>query len=334
MIRQFLLICCLFFICEVAYSQDPIYSQFYAAPIQLNPAFAGNTVGPHISLNYRNQWPSLNGAYKTYSVAYSQFVPRMNSGFGLMLLSDDAGDGLLKTNKASAVFAYKVQVNRDFFFKLGSEVSLVQSRLDWNRLVFFDQIDEELGFTSPGGTPFPTSEIQPDNLNLTYMDISAGLLAVTPMFYAGITVKHLNTPDESFLGINDNLNTGRPLRLTLHAGSEFELPFGNTFLPRSFVSPGVMFVKQGDFGQINAGSLVKVGFVYGGAWYRHTFSNGDAVIFVAGVEQGAFKIGYSYDLTVSALGQGRTGGSHEISLIINLDDPNRKDYNDCLNLFR
>lgn len=54
-------------------AQDPIYSQYYAAPIQLNPAFAGNTYTPHIAINYRNQWPSLNQAYVSYSVSYSQF---------------------------------------------------------------------------------------------------------------------------------------------------------------------------------------------------------------------------------------------------------------------
>lgn len=328
----FLLPLCLLFVCDL-FGQDPIYSQYYAAPIQLNPAFAGNTVGPHISLNYRNQWPSI-GAYKTYSVAYSQFVPSLNSGFGLMILTDDAGDGLLKTNKASAVYSYKVQVNRDFNLKFGTEVGLVQTRLDWNSLQFLDQIDDELGFLSPGGTPFPTEEVAPDNNTVTYFDISAGLLAYSKMFYGGITVKHLNTPNESFLGINDNLNTGRPLRLTLHAGMEIEMPYGSRFLPTSYISPSIMFVKQGDFGQINAGSLVKIGNIFGGAFYRHTFSNSDAVIFTAGVEQGAFKIGYSYDLTVSSLGQGRTGGSHEVSVIINMDDPNRKDYNDCLNLFR
>ena len=74
-------------------AQDPIYSQYYAAPLQLNPAFAGNTYSPHISINYRNQWPSLNNAYVTYSVAYSQFFKDFNSGIGLMIQTDDAGQG-------------------------------------------------------------------------------------------------------------------------------------------------------------------------------------------------------------------------------------------------
>ena len=88
-------------------AQDPIFSQYYAAPLQLNPAFAGNTYSPHIAINYRNQWPSLNQAYVTYAVSYSQFFKDFNSGIGLMILTDDAGQGLYKTTKVSGVYSYK-----------------------------------------------------------------------------------------------------------------------------------------------------------------------------------------------------------------------------------
>ncbi|MEL6864102.1 MAG: PorP/SprF family type IX secretion system membrane protein, partial [Bacteroidota bacterium] len=274
MLRQILAL--LAFLCFAVlglHAQDPLYSQFYAAPLQLNPALAGNTVGPHIAINYRNQWPSIPNAYSTYSIAYSQFVPTLNSGFGLMLLSDDAGDGLLKTNRASAFFSYRVQVNRDFSLKLGTEASVVQARINWDRFLFLDQIDAELGPVSPGGMPFPTEEVRPESLTNTYLDLSAGILAYSRRFYGGISIKHLNTPNESFLQINENLNTGLPLRLTMHAGAEIELIRGNKSWSGAFLSPNIMFVRQGPFGQLNLGSAVSFGFVYGGVWYRHALGN-------------------------------------------------------------
>ena len=44
-----------------AYAQDPEFTQFYANPLYLNPAFAGSSHCPRMNLNYRNQWPALQG---------------------------------------------------------------------------------------------------------------------------------------------------------------------------------------------------------------------------------------------------------------------------------
>ncbi|HHS95736.1 MAG TPA: type IX secretion system membrane protein PorP/SprF, partial [Phaeodactylibacter sp.] len=51
-----------------------------------------------------------------------------------------------------------------------------------------------------------------------------------------------------------------------------------------------------------------------------------------GLQKGLFKIGYSYDVTLSSL-RSETAGAHEISLGIRLREP-EQDFNDCLQLFR
>ena len=165
MFRNLFLIFSLWLVCFCVNAQDPIFSQFYSAPLQINPAFAGNTYAPHITMNYLNQWPSLDKAYVTYSLAYDQFLPSLNIGYGLSLLADEAGNGLLSTNKISGFFAYRLQVKRDFFLKFGVEASGVQARYNWNKFVFLDQIDPRFGTTTPGGTPIPSEEIPPENLN-------------------------------------------------------------------------------------------------------------------------------------------------------------------------
>ena len=326
----------LFILVQLGFSQDPIFSQFYAAPLQLNPAFTGNTYSTNIALNYRNQWPDIPNAYITYAASVDQFSEDLNSGFGLLVLADEAGDGLLKTNKISGLYSYKIQANRELNFKIGTEFTVVQSKLDWDRLVFRDQLDPEFGPISPGGTPFPTEEVQPDNLTKTYFDFSAGFLAYSKQFYGGISLKHLITPNEYFYPTNNNLNTGLPMRMTIHGGAEFVIVEGNKRRRPTFISPNIMFIKQGDFGQINAGAFGSIGRIFAGAWYRHAFSNPDAAIILVGVREGAFKIGYSYDLTVSGLSNiaGGTGGSHEISFIINFEKPREVDYSDCFGMFR
>jgi len=333
MIRRFLVILTIIGgISFNANAQDPIFSQYYSAPLQINPAFAGHGYAPFFSLNYRNQWPSLR-AYTTYSASYDQYLDYLNSGFGVMIMADDAGDGLLKMTKISGVYAYRLKINDDFWVKLGAEGSVVQARLDWDRLVFLDQIDVRNGPISPGGTPYPTEEERPDDVTNTYFDASAGVLAYSKFFYGGFAIKHLNTPNESFLNINNNLNGGLPLRYTVHAGAEFQLSPGNKRKGGAFISPNILWVRQGDFGQLNVGAYAGLGMVFGGVWYRNAQSNSDAVIALVGVQKGIFKIGYSYDVTVSNRLSSESGGSHEISVSFRFKEPGI-DFNDCFQMFR
>ena len=94
-----------------AFAQDPIFSQFYAMPLQINPGFAGSALAPRAGLIYRNQWTGFNSAYRTYAVYYEQSLDRVNSGIGFHLEGDNAGDGIYKTNRFSAVYAYRLKVN-------------------------------------------------------------------------------------------------------------------------------------------------------------------------------------------------------------------------------
>ena len=59
-----------------ANAQDPAFSQFYANPLYLNPAFAGSDICPRMSLNFRDQWPGIGKTYVTYSASYDQYVDK------------------------------------------------------------------------------------------------------------------------------------------------------------------------------------------------------------------------------------------------------------------
>ena len=148
-------------------AQDPVFSQFYSTPLLLNPAFAGTSFAPRISASYRNQWPSVTNtgiAFSTYAASYEQFIPQVNSGIGIMILSDNAGDGLLRTTNFLASYAYRIAVNDDLQIKLGIEAGFRQYNLDWDKLVFLDQIDQIQG------PILNTNEIRPDALTNTIFD--------------------------------------------------------------------------------------------------------------------------------------------------------------------
>jgi type IX secretion system PorP/SprF family membrane protein len=319
-----------------AFSQDPIYSQFYNAPLQLNPAFAGTTYAPKFSLNYRNQWALVPKAYNTFSASYDQYFQEINSGVGVFLTGDSSGDGLYKTIKASGLYSYNLTLQNNYFVKIGIEAAFVQGRWNWDELIFFDQLDPEFGSNTPGGSQIPSSEIRPESTNVNYLDIGTGLLVYSPTFYAGISVKHINRPNDILKETINDVYGGVPMRWSIHAGAQLNMDLGNIAKNAAFISPNVLFVKQGAFKQLNVGAYANFGAFFAGTWLRHTFGNTDAVIFNFGTQTEIFKIGYSYDLTVSQLSLLNTGGSHEIGITINLDRGNRKkvDYNDCFSIFR
>lgn len=327
-------------IANVATAQDPVFSQFYAAPLQINPAFAGTTYEPRITLNYRNQWPSIDNAYITYAASYEQFMENMNSGFGLQVSTDSQGDGVYKVNRFGATYSYQVTVNRNFRIKFGVEAAVQQSTVDWNRLVFLDQIDPITGMTDGSGNPILSEEVRPINTTNSLFDVSTGLLAYSSDFFVGFSAKHLNTPNQTILGTDDNLASGLPMRLTLHGG--YQISFGGNKRGRAaFVSPNLAIIRQGDQGQINAGAYAGFGSFFAGGWYRHANSNRDAIIALVGYQYDIFKIGYSYDFTISELAVPGSGGAHEISIVLNFDESEsakrrrrNSRYNDCFNFLR
>jgi type IX secretion system PorP/SprF family membrane protein len=325
-----------FFLLLVAFAsaQDPIFSQFYAMPLQINPGFAGSSFAPRAGAAYRNQWSGFNNAYRTYAVFYEQSLERLNSGIGFNLEGDNAGDGIFKTNRASALYAYRLRVNDQLALKLGVEAGVHQTTLDWEKLIFPDQIDPL------GGISFDSEELRPDVTSRTAFDVSAGMLVVSERFYLGGALKHLNTPNQGILLVNDNLARGLPIRYTLHGGTEWVVNRGNKLKDPSFISPNFLFVSQGPYKQLNIGAYASMGSIFAGAWHRHTFRNADAVILLAGFREGVFKMGISYDITVSGLA-GYSSGTYELSFGILFDKnerlrrkKQRADLNDCLRMFQ
>jgi len=320
-------------------SQDLVFSQFYSAPMQLNPGLTGVTYAPRLAFNYRNQWPTLPNAYTSYAASYDQYADLISSGFGVNIMSDQAGNGIYVTNRITASYAYNMQVGDGTFIRGGLEAAVEQKNLNWNKLIFLDQINPELGFTDEFGNAYPTNEVAPASTSQIYPDFGAGVVLYSSKFYGGFNVKHINAPDEAWLSETEFATL--PVYYSIHGGAEIEIsnPYNNGRKP-AFISPNILFAKQGNFQQLNLGAMLSMWYIYGGVWYRTTFSNSDAAIFSLGFQRGLAKIGYSYDWTISGL-SGKSGGAHEVSLILNFEETERykrkirgKQYNDCLKIFR
>jgi type IX secretion system PorP/SprF family membrane protein len=282
---------------ELLLAQDPQFSQFYANPIYLNPAFAGAQRCPRVNLNYRNQWPALSGNFITYTASYDQHVDPIG-GLGLIVLNDKAGESTLTTTSVSGIYSYQLNVTREFSIRAGFQATYFQKKVDWDKLTFGDMIDPRYGFV------YQTQEIRP-NENRSFWDFSAGLLAYSNRFYGGISAHHLTEPQEFY--IKEAPGSELPMKITAHAGAI--IPLGGSRDNSVYISPNVLYQQQRDFKQFNVGFYAAKAPLVGGIWYRGQ----DSFIALVGLQQGIFKFGYSYDVTVSKL-YNASAGSHELSL--------------------
>ena len=284
-------------------AQDPTFTQFYSNPVYLNPALAGSSGCPRVALNYRNQWPQLTGNFITYAAAYDTYAKNLSGGVGIMAMHDQQGQGTIQTSMIAGTYSYYLKVNRKFRIMFGGQAAYFQKSLDWSKLTFGDMIDPRRGFI------YQTGDVPRGNGSHGFFDVSAGMVGFTKNFYFGVAGHHLNRPDESMILGDSKL----PIRLTGHMGANIKLGQRGRYSSNTTLMPNVIYQYQNGFQQFNIGAYLKYEAFTIGAWYR----NRDAFIVSLGITTEKFRIGYSYDLTVSQLG-GVTGGSHEISMGINL----------------
>lgn len=289
-------------------AQDAEFTQFYANPVFMNPAFAGSARCPRFVMQYRNQWPAMSGNYVTQATAYDQHIPSISGGLGFTAMTDRAGRGTLTTERFSGIYSYQQAVSRKFSIRAGFEATYFQKRLDWGQLTFGDQIDPRYGFI------YETQD-QPRGGKVSQVDFSAGIVGFSKKLYFGFAAHHLNEPNESLVVGLSRL----PMKLTGHIGALLPLD-GDARYASAFISPNIIYNRQGEFQRLNFGGYVSKGPIVGGIWYRGIIGTQyrDAFIVTLGIQSDVLKFGYSYDVTVSDLTPA-TGGAHEISVALNFD---------------
>jgi type IX secretion system PorP/SprF family membrane protein len=295
----------------VSMAQQMEFSQFYAAPLHLNPALAGISHGPRVALNYRNQWPELgagpNGGFSTYGISYDQHIEQISSGVGVMFISDRIANNKIVQNSIHAAYSYQIRASKNFGIKMGLGGVYTHRYINWYDMLFYDQIDPLGGFYQSLGIPNSTNEIPPDNFNRHMFNANAGVVFFSSRHYGGVSVSNI-VPERDYVGDRNSR-----LRASLHAGTMFK--FGKSYEQKWWLSPQVLYAYQNNFNQFTVGGLIGFDFFYTGIWIRHAINNFDAVISGIGFKKGVLRFGYSFDINVSNL-KG-SAGSHEFSFVFN-----------------
>lgn len=92
---------------QSVYAQDPVYSQPYLTPINLNPAATGTgDYDLRVSAIFRRHWWSIPSQMNYMAFSVDKFLPSISSGVGLLATKTD--EGYLKKTGLYASYAYTV----------------------------------------------------------------------------------------------------------------------------------------------------------------------------------------------------------------------------------
>lgn len=330
----------LFYCCEI-FSQDVEMSQYFSAPLHLNPALAGISYGPRVTLNYRNQWSGLgdgfNGGYTTYMAGADMHISKIRAGIGLLFVGDQVMNNLYGSYKASLIYSQQIKINRKMAIKIGVQGTYIHTRIKWNELLWSDMINPYTGFYNNVSALNPTTEPNPGKTFSNNGEFGAGLLFFTEKLYVGFAANNMLMHKESF---TDGVDARVPMRFAVHFGANLPVRHKKEMRYNIWVSPNVLFVNQGRSFQTQASFLTGISLVYFGLGYRNVIYNSDAVIGYLGIRKGKFRVGYSYDYTISKL-MNKTGGTHELSFTFNwtgddnsLNPKKNKGYVECPDILK
>ncbi len=340
-------------------AQDPNFSQFEMNPLYFNPAYAGSITDLRIGLNYRNLWfnvpgNSFPGSLSAYNLYIDkQFNNALIGGLGVFAFQNFKGEGLLRHTAAGFVYAWRMPTQTDYSLSFGTKIYYNQLKIDWDRLVFSDQVDAELGYLN-----IPSAYTPQNDGKKNYLDIDAGVTFGFNIFQNkpdeqkwthefSFAVAHLIRPDVSLNGIESKL----PMKYTLMYNTSFPALKNKVYL-----NPKFLFEKQDDFLAYTYGFNIyvvkkhrfKSSFtqsyftkpLYLGVYFRNPkyndLKNTKSFIVVVGhtgsfgVKDTRYQIGLSYDFTLGGLNLS-TYGALELSatLVIATKDANRKKNRYC-----
>ncbi len=323
MMRKFLFIIAVLLSAVTLKAQDPHFSQFFASPLTLNPAFTGKFDGIwRLAANHRDQWPSIPKAYVTTSASVDFAIMKKRIpdgdvfGVGISGLSDASANNALKLNYGSASLSYHKSLDENGYNTIGAGFQGTYSSmaLDITKLTFEDELQQNGFAQGTSGEYIGANPLTGRNRN--YFEMNAGLLYSGSSngennYYLGASMYHINRPKVSFKDKNWYL-TGR---LTVHGGGTFPISdvVGVSISAIHQIQNKASETVFGGAVSLNANNdNINPTNVYVGSWMRLN----DAIIPYLGLEFGGLRIGASYDINISDLkaATGNRGGS-EISII-------------------
>jgi len=331
------------FYTSFSWGQDPHFSNFNNNKLYYNPAYAGIDYGIRMNMTYRRQWPNIPGKFQTLYAGFDEGVriARGLGGFGLTVVSNTEGEGLLQNYTLGIPIAARIPVSSKSLIQVGAMPSFAFSSINWSRFVFSGQLNPYYGNIYPSGF------VPPDDVmsKKSYVDIfniggvfryeNSSPQANSSKFYRkfefGLSGFHLSEPNQSFTGSEAPLYA----KYVAFSSYTFSVPVKSAGL--LFVEPSFLCESQREMFSYMLGvrtSLVESNIDFG-IWLRNkdiNLKNSSAIVvllayrFLLDKENNTVvNASISYDVTTSKL-LDASKGSPEITVSLALN--NKSFFND------
>ena len=119
--------------------QDAQYTQYMYNTLSVNPAYAGSRGQLSFAGLYRSQWVGLDGAPETFTLNLHSPIRNSRLGYGVSIVNDNIGDGVVQETYLDAVVSYTIDVSLDAKLSFGLKAGGNMLSLDFNGLRNFDQ---------------------------------------------------------------------------------------------------------------------------------------------------------------------------------------------------
>jgi type IX secretion system PorP/SprF family membrane protein len=320
-----LVVVCLLSVTNVK-AQDAHFSQYFSSPTYYNPAYTGLSLGMKVRFHGRKLFNNLPG--ENYATNFSMDIADRNipgaGGIGMLFNQTSEGLGYIKTTTAGFLPAVRIPLSQNAIVQVGAMASFVTRQVNWDGMIFPDQLDPRWGYIGP------STFANPANNKVVFPDFSFGGIfqfeGNNVIGTLGGAVHHMMEPNQSFLDVDAPL----PRRYVGHFDliidvSEYEGYYNRR---KGFrLNPGIIYEQQASLHNFNIGFNLYMSHVYLGIWYRNDaleYTEYADLILLAGMnigfsENSRMKLVYTHDMAIST-NNNFAGPSHEISLILEFDN--------------
>lgn len=155
--------------------QDAQYTQYMFNTLSVNPAYAGSRGQLSFAGLYRSQWVGLDGAPETFTLNLHSPIRNSRVGYGVSVVNDNIGDGVVQETYVDIVFSYTIDVSADAKLSFGLKGGGNLLSLDFNGLRNFD-----------------AEVVDQDNIDNQFSpNFGLGVYYHTDKFYAGVSAPNV-----------------------------------------------------------------------------------------------------------------------------------------------